>query len=121
MKKLSTLAMAAALTLAGTAALADDNSMSRFGGESYKAFEAANVQGPATLAPPESRKLQAVADNSMSPWNGESYRAFAEATKDSGTMSVASLRRPTPEQAERPHIARLHGRTPTNPFKDGTA
>ncbi len=121
MKKLSTLAMAAALTLAGTAALADDNSMSRFGGESYNAFEAANVAGPAALAPPESRKLQAVADNSMSRWNGESYRAFAEATKDSGKLTAASLRRPSAEPAERPHVVRLHGRTPTNPFNDGTA
>ena len=43
MSKLTTVAVALAVALAGGAAFADESSMSRWTGESYKAFEAARA------------------------------------------------------------------------------
>jgi hypothetical protein len=118
MKKLSTLAVALALAFAGTAALADDNSMSRFGGESYAAFHAAPAADGALA---KVGPVYLPADNSMSRWNGESYVAFADAAKDEPKATLASLRRPASEPAARPRVTRL-SRTPmpANPFSDTT-
>ncbi len=120
MKKLPTLAVAGALAFAAHAAFADDNSMSRFGGESYVAFQAAQAASPAARASAGTRILVAHDDNSMSRWNGDSYKAFAESASDAGKVTLASLRRPS-LPAERLHMTRLP-RTPipTSPFSDQT-
>ena len=123
MKKVSTLAVALALAFVGTTALADDNSMSRFGGESYAAFDAAMPHGSVTLAA-ESRTLLPHDDNSMSPWNGDSYKAFEEARIANAARTIAEAPKAKLDRKidERPHVARLpRGPMPVNPFKDDTA
>lgn len=123
MKKLTTTAAALALALASGAVLADDSSMSRWTGDSYKAFEASRTMAsvPRTGAP---SGLTAVPDNSMSRWNGDSYTAFEQArtAPSTPTMSIAQANR---ERAalnrEKPAFTARHGRAPVNAFRDDLA
>jgi hypothetical protein len=121
MNKLSTTTVALALALAGNVALADDSSMSRFGGESYVAFQAAQAAANAAAAP--ERKLLVADDNGMSRFNGDSYAAFERARLAAPAVTVsireankaiAQAHRQVPPRATR-------GRTPVDPFKDETA
>jgi hypothetical protein len=93
MSKLTFAAATIALALAGGTAFADDNSMSQWTGDSYKAFEAARAA--TNVATPRSvpRTLNAIPDNSLSQFNGDSYAAFESArTSDSSATTVASVR-----------------------------
>jgi hypothetical protein len=120
MKRLSTLAVALALALGATAAFADDNSMSRWHGESYHAFEAAASAG-AGYVNSGSRALLAADDNSMSRWHGDSYKAFADALTGERT-TLASFPRTKAEPVERPRVSRLSSTpVPPKPFRDDTA
>src|SRR3954470_7113520 len=77
MSKLTVAAVAITLALAGGSAFADDNSMSQWTGESYKAFEADRKASVAS-ATSASRTFVATPDNGMSQFNGDSYAAFAD-------------------------------------------
>jgi hypothetical protein len=121
MSKLTIAAATLALALAGGPALADDNSMSQWTGDSYKAFEAARV---AAATPKAGRiALNATPDNGMSQFNGDSYLAF-EASRTSPaivTTTVAEVRAPVRPSHEVPVRTAIRGRHALDPFRDDTA
>lgn len=120
MSKVTIAAATIVLALAGGPAFADDNSMSQFTGDSYKAFEAARID--AHNAGPKSvpHALNATPDNGMSQFNGDSYAAFEHARTAPDTTSVANVRHEAaPSRAVPPHTA--SGRSRLNPFRDDTA
>jgi hypothetical protein len=79
------LVFATAVALgASSVALADDNSMNPFNGESYKYFRDAgqfNLRNANTASAPIDRAnvAQNSSDNSMNPFNGDSYKYFRDA------------------------------------------
>ena len=122
MSKLSIAAVAVTLALAGAPAFADDNSMSQFTGESYKAFHDAQVaaSGPRMAAP----KLSGIPDNGMSQYNGDSYVAFQEWRKswrDSDIDRAEFKARVAAANHAIPPRAVKHSRLPANAFRNDTA
>lgn len=122
MYKLTIAAVALALALASEAALADDNSMSRWTGESYNAFQADKAN--TNVAVGESRKLNATPDNGMSRWNGDSYVAFENARTSAPPVTI-SIAEANKARAAVNHEVQARtatrGRTSVNPFRNDTA
>jgi hypothetical protein len=122
MSKLTIAAVTMTLVLAGGPAFADDNSMSQWTGESYKAFEAdrkaASANASARRVP---RTLNALPDNGMSQFNGDSYAAFEHARTSADKTSVAVVRERAAPSREVPPRTAMHGRSRANPFRDDTA
>jgi len=124
MRKLTTAAVTLALAIASGAAFADDSSMSRWTGESYKAFEAEKMNRNVAAGIGESNKLNATPDNGMSRWNGDSYVAFEQARTSAAlvTISVAEANKArAPVNHEVPARTATRGRTSVNPFRNDTA
>ena len=121
MSKLTIAAATIALALAGGPAFADDNSMSQWTGDSYKAFEAAKSATNVASARSVPRTLNAIPDNGMSPFNGDSYVAFERARTSPETTSVASVRERAAPSREVPPRTAMRGRSPINPFRNDTA
>jgi hypothetical protein len=122
MNKLTTTAAALALAFATGSALADDNSMSPFTGESYKAFEASRLSAKA--APRADRHFNGLPDNSMSSLNGDSYAAFERARTapgaDSRRIAEANKARAAALH-EKPAYTARRGRSVMTPFRDDAA
>jgi hypothetical protein len=121
MSKLTIAATTIALVLAGGPAFADDNSMSQWTGESFKAFEAARAQTNVSSARAVPRTLNAIPDNGMSQFNGDSYAAFEQARRSPDTTSVASVRAHAAPSREVPPRTAMHGRSRLDPFRNDTA
>lgn len=121
MNKLTLAAATLAFALAGGPAFADDNSMSQFTGDSYKAFEAARLG--ADKAPHGRQALNATPENGLSQFNGDSYAAFEAARKspESYGTTVAEVRQLAKPSREAPPRTSLHGRSYLKPFRDDTA
>ena len=120
MSKLTLAAVTMTLVLAGGPAFADDNSLSRWTGDSYKAFEAARIaadSGPRHVP----RTLNATPDNGLSQFNGDSYAAFEAARTSPATTSVASVREHLAASRAVPPRTATRGRSPINPFRDDKA
>ena len=119
MSKLTTVAVTLAVALAGGAAFADESSMSRWTGESYKAFEAAKTSS--NEAANLEHKGTATPDNGMSRWNCQSYVAFEQARTSPDKIEIAGAKN---ERGTANHDLPLHaaarGRSPVNPFRDDT-
>ena len=124
MCKLSTAAVALAITLISGAAFADGNSMSRWNGESYVAFEAARNSASTAPAASGSRQFNATPDNSLSRWNGDSYVAFEQARTSPATVTIsiaeANKARAATNRDVPPRTA-AGTRTTVNPFRNDTA
>ena len=124
MRKFTTAAVTLALALASGAAFADDSSMSRWTGESYKAFEADKMNRNVAAGIGELNKLNATPDNGMSRWNGDSYVAFEQARTSPAPVSI-SIADANKARAvvnhEVPARTAAHGRTSVNPFRNDTA
>ena len=122
MNKCTIAAATIALALAGGPVFADDNSMSQWTGDSYKAFEAARISAGknARFAP---QALKATPENGMSQFNGDSYVAFesARSSPESRATTVAQVREAVKPSHEKPAITALHGRSSPSPFRDDTA
>jgi hypothetical protein len=122
MNKLAKTAAALVLVLAGGAALADDNSMNPFTGDSYKAFEESRLS--AQGAPRPDRHFTALPDNSMSWPNGDSYAAFERARTapraDSTRIAEANKARAAALR-EKPTYTARRGKSILTPFRDDTA
>jgi hypothetical protein len=124
MRKLTTAAVTLALALASGAAFADDSSMSRWTGESYKAFEADKMNRNVAVGMGELNKLNASPDNGMSRWNGDSYVAFEQARTSPApvTISIAEANKArTAVNHEVTARTATRGRTSVNPFRNDTA
>ena len=106
-----------ALVLAYGSAYADDSSMSRWTGDSYKAFEAARTSTPAVTG--GARTLNAIPDNSLSQYNGDSYVAFAAERAALGAS--AGTRESVRPSREPPVRTAARGRHRQDPFRDDTA
>jgi len=121
MSKLTIAAATLALALAGGPALADDNSMSQWTGDSYKAFEAARISADKTSHGRQA--LSASPENGMSQFNGDSYAAFESARKspESVATTVAEVRQIARPSHAAPARSALHGRAYLSPFRDDTA
>jgi hypothetical protein len=121
MSKLTTAAITLAAALASGAAFADDSSMSRWTGDSYRAFEATKTNGNPVVSTGNSNKLNASPDNSMSRWDGGSYLAFEQGRTAPVTMSIAEGRMAR-AAANHDVTARTasRGRTSVNPFRNDT-
>lgn len=122
MSKLTIAAAAVALALAGGPAFADDNSMSQWTGDSYKAFEAARISADKTSSHVR-QALNATPENGMSQFNGDSHAAFESARKSPQfrTTTVAEVRELAKPSREAPPRTALHGRSYPKPFRDDTA
>ena len=119
MSKVTIAAVALAVAVCGGTAYADDNSMSRWTGNSYNVFEAARVSGA-----PNVNRAQAPSvspDNGTSRWGGDSYASFEQARTAPAAISVAEARMAR-VAANRELAARntTRGRGPVNPFRDDT-
>jgi hypothetical protein len=124
MRKLTAAAVTLALALASGAAFADDSSMSRWTGESYKAFEADKMNRNAAVGNRELNKLNTSPDNGMSRWNGDSYVAFEQARTSPArvTISIAEANKARAVvNQEVPARTATRGRTSVNPFRNDTA
>jgi len=124
MSKLTTVAVALAVALAGGAAFADESSMSRWTGESYKAFEAARTSSDEAVNLEPRNKVTATPDNGMSRWNGDSYVAFEQARTlpAAVTISIAEANKARAVvNHEVPARTATRGRTSVNPFRNDTA
>jgi len=121
MSKLTTVAVTLAVALAGGAAFADESSMSRWTGESYKAFEAAKMNSNEAVNLEHRNIVTATPDNGMSRWNGQSYVAFEQARTSPDTVKVVEANK---ERGTATHDLPMHaaarGRTPVNPFRNDT-
>lgn len=122
MSKLTIAAATIALALAGGPAFADDNSMSQWTGDSYKAFEAARISADKG-APHVRQALNATPDNGMSQFNGDSYAAFesARTAPESYGTTIAEVRQLAKPSRDVPARTATHGRSSLNPFRDDTA
>jgi len=120
MSKLTIAAATIALALAGPA-FADDNSMSQWTGDSYKAFEAARIGADKTSH--DRQALNASPENGMSQFNGDSYAAFESARRspESYGTTVAEVRQFAKPSREKPVVGVIHGRSYLSPFRDDTA
>jgi hypothetical protein len=122
MRKLSIAALAIAFALAGGSAFADDNSMSQFTGESYKAFHdaQASVSGPRVASP----HLKAIPDNGMSQYDGDSYAAFdawRKSWRDADVDRAEVKARIAAANHAVPARVTPHSRMPANAFRNDTA
>ena len=121
MSKLTTVAVTLAVALAGGAAFADESSMSRWTGESYKAFEAARTSSDEAVNLEPRNKVTATPDNGMSRWNGQSYVAFEQARTSPDKIEIAGAKN---ERGTANHDLPMHAaarcRSPVNPFRDDT-
>jgi hypothetical protein len=121
MSKLTIAAATIALALAGGPAFADDNSMSQWTGDSYKAFEAARISADKTAHGRQA--LNASPENGMSQFNGDSYAAFESARKSPESLgtTVAEVRPLAKPSHEAPAHTAAKGRSYPSPFRDDTA
>ena len=119
MSKVTIAAVALAVAVCGGTAYADDNSMSRWTGDSYNAFEAAKASGASHVNRAQAPSVSH--DNGTSRWGGDSYVFFEQArtapvaisATEANTARVAANR----EQAAR---STTRGRGPVSPFRDDT-
>lgn len=120
MSKTTFAAATVVMMLAGGSAFADDSSMSRWTGDSYRAFEAARTSAPA--APHAARTLNAIPDNGMSQYKGDSYEAFAAARgATGGSVTTAATREAARTSREAPVRTATRGRHRLDAFRDDTA
>ena len=119
MNKVTIAAITLAVAVCGGTAYADDNSMNRWTGDSYNAFEAAKVGGAANVNRAQAPSVSP--DNGTSRWGGDSYASFEQARRASAGISVAEANMAR-VAANRKMAARntTRGRGPVNPFRDDT-
>ncbi|HEY1329629.1 MAG TPA: hypothetical protein VGI14_22045 [Casimicrobiaceae bacterium] len=122
MMKRTTTAVALALVLASGTAFADDSSMSRLTGDSFKAFEAARTHASASVAAAP-KSFTAIPDDSTSRWNGDSYVAFEQARKTASgaATGIAEANKARASAMREKPVVAARGRKVASPFRDDTA